>query len=143
MQTLGITPQDLQEALPLPQIWLSLLDALMGKYIVCYDLKRIRILLEKSSEMYELDPLPVVGDCLLRYCLRYFQSAGFVGLVSLCDLVGHPLPEPPDQTAFDRAIGQLRLLEAMSQGVSGVRPLLAAHDVQNADVEDDLDEGLC
>ena len=120
MRDLGMTTQDLQEASSLLQIWPSLLEALMGQYIVSYDLRRVRRALESVAEQYALDPPIIIGDCLLQQCARYFQASGFVGLSSLCELVGHPLLEPPDCTTLDRARGQLHLLKAMAQGITGV-----------------------
>ncbi len=120
MRDLGMTTQDLQDASSLPQIWPSLLETLMGLYIVWYDLRRVRRALERAAEQYALDPPVIIGDCLLPQCARYFQASVFVGLSSLCELVGHPLPEPPDCTTLDRARGQLHLLKAMAQGITGV-----------------------
>jgi hypothetical protein len=120
MRDLGMTTQDLQEAPSLPQIWSSLWDALMGQFVVSYNLERVLQALEKGAEQYALDQLAIIGDCLLQQCARYFEASGFVGLSSLCELVGHPLPEAPDCTTLDRARGQLHLLKAMAQGITGV-----------------------
>ena len=140
MQTLGITAQNLREAPSLPQIWSTLLDALMGCYIVSYDLGRVRQVLEKSAELYGLYPPTIIGDSWLKQCLSYFQAAGFVGLESLCNLVGCPLPGPPDCTAVDRARGQLCLLQAMAKGLTGgsrADSMLRGRDV---DISDDHKE---
>jgi hypothetical protein len=118
MRDLGLTTRDLRDAPSLPRAWPSLLEALMGRYVVSYDLRRTRRALERVGEQYDLDPLPLLGDCLLLWCQRYFCTSGFTALTSLCELVGRPLPAPPDCTALDRARGQLHLLRCMSQGRS-------------------------
>jgi DNA polymerase III epsilon subunit-like protein len=138
MRDLGMTTQDLQEAPSLPQIWPLLLEALMGQYIVSYNLERVRRALEKEAEQYALDPLVIIGDCLLQRCQRYFQASGFVGLSSLCELVGHPLPDPPDCTAIDRARGQLHLLQSMAQGITGGHREVSTHEVLDNVREDEL-----
>jgi len=115
---LGLTARDLLEAPPLPHIWPALWEATMGRYILTYDLKRTSRVLESAAEQYDLDPLPIIGDCLLQRCQRYYKESGFTGLQSLCKLTGHPLPDAPDCTAFDRALGQLHLLRSMALGIT-------------------------
>ncbi len=122
---LGITAHDLGAA-SLPQVWPALVRALQGKYIVSYDLDRLLRALEDNAKQCELDQPVIIGDCLLRHCLHYFQDSGFSGLASLCRLVGHPLPEPPDQMAVARALGLLRLLQAMAGGIAWDGRYLAA-----------------
>lgn len=114
MCDLGMTVQDLQAAPSLPHAWPSLLEVLMGQYLVSYDLERARRTLERATEEHALDPMPIIGDCLLWQCQRYFQASGFVELSSLCTLVGHPLPAPPHCTAAERVRGQLHLLQSMA-----------------------------
>ena len=118
MRELGVAPPDPREAPALPHAWPSLLEALRGCYVVSYDLKRTRRSFERAAAQYDLDPLPLLGDCLLLRCERYFCASGLTSLTSLCELVGRPLPQPPDCTALDRAGGQLHLLQCMSQGRS-------------------------
>jgi DNA polymerase III epsilon subunit-like protein len=138
MKASGITMQELHEAPLLPQIWPSLLEALMGQYVVSYDLQRVRQALEEGAEDYKLDPPAVIGGCLRQQCMRYFHAAGFVGLESLCKLIGFPLPEPPNCTAIDRAWGQLHLLQAMAQGISGESPEILTQREQDDEFLDDL-----
>jgi hypothetical protein len=142
VQTPGITSQNLREALPLPHMWPLLLDALMGRYVVSYNFEHARRVLEKNAEQYGLDPPTMIGDCLLKQCLRYFQAAGFVGLGSLCDLVGYPLPVPPDCTAVDRARGQLYLLQAMAKGLTGGSKADSILSEQDDDSQNDHYDGL-
>jgi hypothetical protein len=138
MRILGVAAHDFHEAPSLPQIWLSFLATLTGRYIVSYDLNRIRLQLEANAKQYDLEPPTIIGDCLLKQCLHYFRSLGSLRLAMLCESIGHPLPELPDQTAIDRAVGQLRLLQAMSQGISGAGQTPLAYELFNADDEDDL-----
>jgi hypothetical protein len=130
--------QELHEAPSLPQIWPSLLEALMGRYVVSYDLQRVRQALEEGAEEYRLEPPAVIGDCLRQHCLRYFHAAGFVGLESLCKLIGFPLPEPPNCTAIDRARGQLHLLQAMAQGITSESRELSTLRERDDGIPDDL-----
>lgn len=142
MRTLGITTRDLHKAPLLPQIWPSLLEALIGRYAVSYDLERVMQALEKGAEQYKLDPPAIIGDCLRQQCLRYFQAAGFVGLESLCKLIDYPLPEPPNCTTIDRSYGQLHLLQAMAQGIRGVSQEVSILGERDDDMGDDLYDGL-
>ena len=128
---LGVTTRGLLEAPPLPHIWPALREAIMGHYILSYDLKRTSRGLERAAEQYDLDPLPIIGDCLLQRCQRYFNESGVIGLPSLCKLIGRPLPDAPACTAFDRALGQLHLLRSMALGITtghGVETKPAARD---------------
>lgn len=142
MRALGITTRDLHKAPLLPQIWPSLLEALIGRHAVSYDLERVLQALEKGAEQYKLDPPAIIGDCLRQQCLRYFQAAGFVGLESLCKLIDYPLPEPPDCTTIDRSYGQLHLLQAMAQGIRGVSQEVSILRERDDDMGDDLYDGL-
>src|SRR5256885_7699913 len=42
----------------------------------------------------------------------------YTTLFRSCKLTGHPLPDAPDCTAFDRALGQLHLLRSMALGIT-------------------------
>ena len=115
-EALGVTSSDFQQAVSLPQMWTAFLTALAGSYIITYDLPRTQRLLEAHAHQYDLEVPVIIGDCLLQQWLHYCPSAGLVGLHSLCEALGQPLPKPPDQTALDRALGQLHVLQAMAQG---------------------------
>jgi hypothetical protein len=136
MHVPGATP-DLQHAPSLVLAWPSFLAALEGRYIVAYNLQFARLQLEKNAGEFDLECPVIVGSCLMKLCLQYFEAIGYSGLATLCEYIGHPLPAYPDQTAMDRAIGQLRLLQAMSQGISAARRTHPAHKLHNAGDEED------
>ncbi len=51
---------------------------------------------------------------------RTYFHAAYPKLATVCAQVGFPLPDHPDQDAFDRVRGQIHLLEAMAQGITDV-----------------------
>src|SRR5258708_32204936 len=120
LRMLGITAQDLQEAVSLPEVWPALLEEITGTYIVAYDLPHLCSTLEIAARHYDLEPAVLIGECLLQLCLRYYHASGLTGLASLCEYIGHPLPAFP--TATERACGQLHLLHAIAEGNACMRP---------------------
>ena len=57
-------------------------------------------------------------------------------LASICERIGHPLPEYPNQTSLDRAQGQVHVMTAMADAVTDIRSVKAA--IQ-ADIDFDTD----
>jgi hypothetical protein len=116
---LGISAQDLQQVVSIPQLWPELLDALRGCYLLTCDLRQVRLVLEREAASVHLETPVLLGEDLLPWYARYYQAFGFIELASLCRLIGHPLP--PLSGALERAQGHLALLHAMAQGVIQVQ----------------------
>lgn len=109
----GIAQTDLDNAPTFAEVWPKIHAALTGKHLVSYgrdfDIGKL--------EHHAGQDMPFVAtSCLMEKATSYFQSTSFLRLAELCWRVGHPLPERPNQTALDRAVGQLRVLKAMANG---------------------------
>jgi hypothetical protein len=123
----GIDAHDWHQAHALPQIWPALQAVLHGCYLLAWDLRQARLVLEQEAQRFGLEPLILIGEALSTQAIRCYQSSGRTSLASLCAWIGHPLS--PCAPIMDRARGQLALLEAMAQGVSGKIMRLSAHGV--------------
>ncbi|HVU70067.1 MAG TPA: hypothetical protein VHD63_23250 [Ktedonobacteraceae bacterium] len=123
----GINELHSQQARSLPQVWPDLLAALRGCYLLVWDLRQARLVLEQEAGRFGLEPLVLIGEDLLVQALRCYQSSGRNSLTSLCAFIGHPLL--PCASIADRARGQLALLEAMAQGISGSLATPPVHGV--------------
>ena len=116
----GITPQMLEHAPTLAQVWRSFefARAFVGRYVLSFNLEFDSGKLAESATRYDLPPLPLVGECLMLRAQEYYGASYYPKLADLCERLGYPLPEHPQQDALDRARGQLCLLRAMSQGIT-------------------------
>ncbi|HCI82050.1 MAG TPA: hypothetical protein DHW02_20435 [Ktedonobacter sp.] len=120
----GITARDIKDALEMPQVWNELLSVLSGKYIVSFDLLPHSLELEATAHYYQLEAPVFIGESLKAQCCAYFRYYSRYGwnhhfndsLEQYCKSLGCPLPETPGQTAYDRALGLLHMLQAMAQG---------------------------
>jgi hypothetical protein len=120
----GITPEQLeQEGLELPTTWKHIQLAVKGRYIISYgqdwDLK----VLAQAAARHMLERLMIIGDDLQRHCTQYYQREYYLKLAALCERMNSPLPEPPGQTALDRAKGQLAVLSGIASSVTDLRPV--------------------
>jgi hypothetical protein len=119
----GITPEQLErEGVTLWQAWERIEAALRGCYVISYsqewDIKQ----LDKTAKRHKLEPVLVIGECLQRHATRYYNREYYLSLAELCARAGYPLPEPPAQTAIDRARGQIHVTTAIAQAITDVRP---------------------
>ncbi len=120
----GVTSQDLENAPTTSQVWTELLSVLSGGYVVSFDLLLYYLALEEAASHHHLEAPVLIGESLREQFRSYFRTPqrnlwGWTqhpSLEELCKLVGTPLPEPPKQTAYDRAMGLLCVLQAMAQG---------------------------
>ncbi len=115
----GITPDMLEHAPRLPEVWRSseFAAAFVGRYLLSFNLEFDSGKLAENAARYHLPPLPLIGECLMLRTQEYYGAGLYPKLADLCQRLGHPLPEPPQQDALDRARGQVQLLRAMSQGI--------------------------
>lgn len=132
--TTGVTSQDVAAAPSIEDIWVDLLRALSGRFILTSDLDDFQELLEGYARLHELEWPVLLGGSLAYEIEQYFSiSLDLISLDQLCCWLGQPLPPHPQQTARDRANGYLHVLQAMAQGVI----ILQARDRR---IEDDDDE---
>ena len=138
----GIQISDLEQAPTLSEVWEDVQDALLGIYVVSFNLEWDLKQLSQAARRYQLAPLAVVGDCLQRRATQYYHREYYLSLAELCARAGHPLPDPPAQTSIDRAWGQYHFLQAMASAITDVRPPkppAAASVITDDDDPDDLD----
>jgi len=116
----AISPEMLAQAPTLVEEWERVIQACAGRYILSFNLEFDQSRLRDNTELYGLAPVVVIGDCLMLRAETYFEAYSYPKLSDLCTRIGFPLPEHPQQDAFDRACGQIHLLEAMAQGITRV-----------------------
>ena len=134
----GITPEHLErEGIPIKEAWERVQAALSGRYVVSYsqgwDLQQLKT----ASARHALDPVMVIGDDLQRHTFQYYHREYNLTLANICERIGHPLPEYPNQTSLDRARGQAHIMTAMANAVTDVRP--GKTQAVRTDSEGDLD----
>ena len=113
--------QEMVEDAPLlAEAWEHVTSAFAGRYVLSYNLEFDQTKLHENAERYSLSPLTMIGACLMQQAQAYAGSYSYPKLATLCANIGFPLPDHPQQTAFDRVRGQLRLLEAMAAGITHV-----------------------
>jgi DNA polymerase III epsilon subunit-like protein len=118
----GITPGMVASAPTLAEVRCSsrLVAALVGCYILSFNLEFDQGKLSESAERYGLPLLPLVGDCLMLRAQEYYGASHYPKLADLCERLGAPLPPHPEQNALDRARGQVHLLRMMAHGIMHV-----------------------
>lgn len=114
----GLTQEQIAQAPRLPDVWPQVQAAFAGHYILSFNLEFDSGKLAECAARYDLPPLPLIGECLMLRAQEYYGISAYPKLADLCRRLGYPLPEHPHQDALDRARGQVRLLSAMSQGVT-------------------------
>ena len=116
----ALTPEMVQDAPTLAEEWERIAGAFAGRYMLSFNLEFDQNKLRENAERYRLVPLPIVGACLMEAARIYFHRSAYPKLATICTQLGFPLPDHPNQDAFDRVCGQIHLLEAMSQGITNV-----------------------
>ncbi|MBA2391443.1 MAG: hypothetical protein H0V70_01705 [Ktedonobacteraceae bacterium] len=136
----GITPEQLErEGIAIEEAWERIQAALRGHYVVSYsqewDIQR----LQKTARRHNLEPVMVIGDDLQHHTFLSYHREYNLTLASICERIGHPLPEYPNQTSLDRAQGQVHVLTAMANAVTDVRPGKTKGTSIGSDVDLDTD----
>ena len=116
----AIHQEMVEDAPQLADAWEHITSAFAGRYILSYNLEFDQTKLHENAERYSLSPLTMIGACLMQQAQAYAGSYSYPKLATLCANIGFPLPDHPKQTAFDRVMGQIHLLEAMAQGITAV-----------------------
>ena len=84
-----------------------------------------------------VEPVALIGECLMQRSQQYFHQPSYPKLADLCRRIGSPLPDHPLQNAWDRARGQIHLVEAMSQGITAGRGEPEQRDVDDSEEDDE------
>jgi len=133
----AISPEMLAQAPPLAEEWERVIQAFAGRYIPSFNLEFDQSRLSDNAEHDGLTPVAVIGDCLMLRAGTYYEAYSYPKLSDLCMRIGFPLPEHPRQDAYDRARGQIHLLEAMAQGITRVPAPTADTEDDSVDQEDE------
>lgn len=115
----GLHEQDVQAAPTLVEVWPSLLTAFQGRYLLSYNLDFDQEHLHRAAERGHLEPLLFMAECLMQRWMTYQHEHLYPKLSTLCQQIGQPLSDHPQQTAYHCACGQLALLQAMATGRVG------------------------
>jgi DNA polymerase III epsilon subunit-like protein len=133
----AIRQEDVEHAPTFAEVWESLSAALQGRYILSFSLSFDLDKLRENAERCGVEPVTVIGACLMLTSQHYFHQYSYPKLADLCQHIGFPLPDRPRQNAWDRARGQIHLLEAMSQGITFVQEKPKPTEIDEADEEDE------
>jgi hypothetical protein len=138
----GITTEQLlQNGLDSEEAWARIQSAIMGRYIVSFNQRWDLEQLSRTATRHHLKPIVVIGEDLRAHCTKYYNREYYLTLTGLCERVGRPLPDYPEQTAVDRAKGQVFLTWAMAQAITDVRPPKPQElEVPTTDQDDTEDE---
>lgn len=109
----GITQEQLDQAQTLREQWPAIQAALRGKYTLAYGHDFVQERLDDGAQAYGLEPIYLVGDCLLHVMCQYAHRPNGINLASSLNYVGFPRFIPD---ARGRAEGQITLLEAIANG---------------------------
>jgi len=133
----AVRPKEVEHAPTFAQIWPDLCAALQGCYVLSYNLSFDLDKLRQNAERCGVEPVALIGECLMQRSQQYFHQFSYPKLADLCRRIGSPLPEHPLQNAWDRARGQIHLVEAMSQGITAGRGEPEQRDVDDSEEDDE------
>ena len=133
----AVGPEEVEHAPAFAQIWPDLCIALQGRYVLSYNLPFHRDKLRQNAERCGVEPVALIGECLMQRSQQYFRQYSYPKLADLCRHIGFPLPDHPQQNAWDRARGQIHLVEAVSQGITTGRGEPERRDVDDGDEDEE------
>src|SRR5258708_10834605 len=132
----AVRQEDVEQAPTFAEICPELSTALQGRYILSFNLSFDLDKLRENAQRFGVEPVAVIGECLMQRSQQYFHQYSYPKLADLCRRIGFPLPDHPLQNAWDRARGQMHLLEAMSQGITFVQEQPQQRDADEESEED-------
>jgi hypothetical protein len=124
----GLTFEDIAHAPPLTEVWQEFTRTLAGRYVVAYNLSFVQEHLDENADHYALPPVLLIGDCLQERASAYYHASSALKLTNALVYIGYMLPAPAPAPA--RAQGQLALLQAISEGITSVRPPVTEPDLE-------------
>ncbi len=131
----GITRVELGRAQTLAEQWPAIQEALKAKYSLAYGHDFIQERLDDGAQAYGLEPIYLVGDCLLETMCHYAHRPNGINLASALNYVGFPRFIPD---AKSRAAAQVVLLKAIADGYPKrqASPAFTPTDVHGNDLDD-------
>jgi len=114
----GLDMTALEVAPSLKEVWSSVQQILRGRYVLSWGKEFVDDRLQENAEHYGLEPIKLIGACLQRKTSDYY-SVYSIRLTTTCQKIGHDLPQISG--APMRALGQISILKAMSQGITDVQ----------------------
>ena len=133
----AVGPEEVEHAPAFAKIWPDLCTALQGRYMLSYNLPFDLDKLRQNAERCGVEPVALIGECLMQRSQQYFRQYSYPKLADLCRHIGFPLPDHPQQNAWDRARGQIHLVEAMSQGITADRGESKRLDADDGEEDDE------
>jgi hypothetical protein len=134
----SITQSQLDQATPLRGQWPAIGRVLAGKFVLAYGQDFVQEHLHENAQVYQLERIYLVGDCLYHTASQYCHRDHGVTLAQACSLVGFPRHIGP--SAAERARAQIILLHAMADGqprLAVVAPPVAIVPVDALEEEED------
>lgn len=119
----GIDYIALENAPTLTEVWeRTIKPTLSGQFVVSYGFPFVEKMLKGNAQHYGLSRLPFRGEDVIKQAKAYFYVAEYgydsgLKLPDACARIGYKIPTNPPLAA-DRALGCLKLLQAMANGVS-------------------------
>src|SRR6266567_3374059 len=69
----AVGPEEVEHAPTFAQIWPDLCVALQGRYVLSYNLPYDRDKLRENAERCGIEPVALIGECLMQRCQQYFH----------------------------------------------------------------------
>ncbi|GCE04774.1 hypothetical protein [Dictyobacter aurantiacus] len=136
----GIEQIELQTAgIPITDALNQLRQAIRGTYILSYNLEFDEGKLREAVQRHQLDDITIIGEDLMARAMSYLQLSSYPKLEHLCKQIGQPLPPQSQQTALDRARGQIAVLNAMANAML-TAPGTPIAQSTDTDEDDERDE---
>ncbi|GCE26407.1 hypothetical protein KDA_18910 [Dictyobacter alpinus] len=111
----GLTNADVQTAgIPIVEALDKFRQVVQGAYVLSYNLNFDLGKIREATQRHQLSEITLIGEDLMTQAMSYFHQSSYPKLEGLCQHIGQSLPSQPQQTALDRARGQIALLNAIA-----------------------------
>ncbi|GCE18714.1 3'-5' exonuclease [Dictyobacter kobayashii] len=133
----GLSNAEIQvTGVPIAHALAQLRQAIHGAYVLSYNLEFDAGKLREAVQRHHLDEITIIGEDLMARAMAYLHQSAYPKLEGLCQQIGQPLPPQPHQTALDRALGQIAVLNALADATLKTTTASASASI-------DLDDEEC